>query len=259
MNNLANMLWIEWRKALRSKMPLWTALGSMMIPLGIAFLIFVSKNPQISQKLGVMSAKADLVAYAAADWSTYLELFGQFMAAGGFILFILIVSWTFGREFTDGTLKDLLAVPVPRASILLAKFIVVAAWSAALALVIFMAGLLMGFVLQLPGGSLNVIVQGADQVVVTALLTIPLVLPFALFASLGRGYLLPIGVAVVTLMVTNLIIIVGWGQYFPWAIAGLYTVDKGALTPISYWIILVTSLAGMFATYVWWKYADQNR
>jgi hypothetical protein len=37
MNNLFDMLWIETRKAIRSKMPLWTALGSLFMPFGIAF------------------------------------------------------------------------------------------------------------------------------------------------------------------------------------------------------------------------------
>ena len=36
------------------------------------------------------------------------------IAAGGFILFVLIISWVFGREFADHTVKDLLAVPVHR-------------------------------------------------------------------------------------------------------------------------------------------------
>ncbi len=61
-NNLSDMIWVEARKALRSKMPIGTVLGSLALPLGIAFLIFVSKNPEISQKLGLVSAKANLVA-----------------------------------------------------------------------------------------------------------------------------------------------------------------------------------------------------
>jgi ABC-2 type transport system permease protein len=259
MNNLSDMIWIELRKAIRSRMPLWTALGSLFMPLGIAFLIFVSKNPEISQKLGLISAKANLIAYSATDWPTYLGLFGQIIAAGGFFLFILIISWVFGREFADGTLKDMLAVPVQRSSILLAKFIVVAIWSAALTIVIFIVGLVMGAIIKLPGGSINVILQGSDLVLITACLVIAVVMPFALFASAGRGYLLPLGVAVLTLMMTNVVAIVGWGEYFPWAVPGLYVLGKSSLTPVSYWIVFLTSLAGMIGTYLWWKFADQNR
>src|SRR5512142_1324290 len=99
MDELTGMLWIECRKAIRSKMPLWTALGSLFMPLGIAFLIFVSKNPEISKKLGLISAKADLMAFSATDWPTYLGMFGLLISAAGLILFVLIISWVFGREF----------------------------------------------------------------------------------------------------------------------------------------------------------------
>lgn len=259
MNSLSDMIWIEARKAIRSRMPLWTALGSLFMPFGIAFLIFVAKNPQISKQLGLVSAKANLMAYSATDWPTYLGLYGQLIAAGGFILFILIISWVFGREFTDGTLKDMLAVPVPRSSILLAKFIMVAVWSAALTLVISIAGIGMGAIIQLPGGSTSVIFQGIALVLITASMVITVVLPFALFASVGRGYLLPIGAAVLTLMMTNLVAIAGWGEYFPWAVPGLFAQGKSALAPVSYWIVFLTGLVGMVATYFWWKYADQNR
>ncbi len=259
MNVLSDMLWIETRKALRSGMPLWTALGSLVLPLGIAFLIFVSRNPEISQKLGLISAKADLVAFAGADWRTYLALFGQLLFAGGFILFVLTISWVFGREFVDGTLKDMLAVPVQRSSILLAKFAVVAVWSLGLSLVILLFGLLMGAAIGLPGGSLLVLAQGSLLSLTTACLVIISILPFALFASMGRGYLLPVSLAVLTLMMTNLVAIAGWGEYFPWAVPGLYAQGKTPLALVSYVIVLITGLLGMLATYLWWKYADQNR
>jgi len=68
MHSLADMIWIESRKAVRSKMPLWTGLGSLVMPLGIGFLIFVARNPQISQRMGLISAKANLLAYSTTDW-----------------------------------------------------------------------------------------------------------------------------------------------------------------------------------------------
>jgi ABC-type transport system involved in multi-copper enzyme maturation permease subunit len=259
MDNLSDMIWIESRKAIRSRMPLWTALGSLFMPLGIAFLIFVSKNPEISQKLGLISAKANLIAYSATDWPAYLGLFGQIVAAGGFVFFVLVISWVFGREFADGTVKDLLAVPVQRSSILLAKFIVVAIWSAGLALVMLTVGLVLGAIIKLPGGSPQVILQGSALVAIAVCLAIAVTLPFALLASAGRGYLLPIGVAVLMMMMTNLVAIVGWGEYFPWAVPGLYVQAKNTLTLASYVVVFLTCLAGMIATYLWWKFANQNR
>jgi ABC-2 type transport system permease protein len=259
MSNLSDMIWIEQRKAIRSRMPLWTALGSMFMPLGIAFLIFVSKNPEVSQKLGLISAKADLIAYAATDWPAYLGLSGQIVAAGGFLILVFAISWVFGREFADGTLKDMLAIPVQRSNILLAKFIVVAVWSVGLTLVVFIAGLVTGAMLKLPGGSVQVILQYSPLVLITACLVIGVVMPFALFASVGRGYLLPIAVGGLLLMMANLTAIIGWGEYFPYAVPMFYAMGKTQLGPVSYWIVILTGLAGVIATYLWWKYADQNR
>ena len=259
MHNLSDMLWIETRKAIRARMPLWTALGSLFMPLGIAFLIFVARNPEISQQLGLISAKADLMAYAATDWQSYLGLFGLIIAAGGIILFSLVVTWVFGREFTDGTLKDLLAVPVRRLSIVLAKFILAAVWSGMLTMIILIFGLVMGAIIQLPGGSVSVILQGSALVLITACMVIAVVTPFAFFASVGRGYLLPIGAAILALMMANVVALAGWGEYFPWGVPGIYAMGDSPLTPVSYWIVFLTGLVGIIGTYLWWKYADQSR
>jgi len=259
MNDLSSMIWVELRKAIRSRMPLWTALGSLLMPLGIAFLIFVARNPETSQQLGLVGAKANLVAFAATDWPSYLGVYGEIIGAGGLILFVLIISWIFGREFTDGTLKDLLAVPVPRGSVIMAKYTVMAIWCEVMTMLIFIAGLIMGAFIHLPGGSTGVFLRGGAIVVGASVLAIAVVLPFALFASMGRGYLLPIGVAILVLMMVNLAQILGWGEFFPWAVPVLYALGKSPLTPVSYWLVLLTGLAGMIGTYLWWKFADQSR
>ena len=259
MHDVPDMVWIELRKAIRSRMPLWTTLGSLFMPLGIAFLLFVAKNPAISQQLGLVSAKANLMAYAATDWPTYLGLCAQIIGVGEFFFLVLAISWVFGREFVDGTLKDMLAVPVQRASIILAKFILVAIWSVALTLVTGLANLVAGALLKLPGGSSSVVLHGSTVMALTACLVIGVVLPFALFASLGRGYLLPIGLAVLAVMAANLIFVLGWGEFFPWGVPMLYAQGKSALPPLSYGVVVLTGLLGMAGTYLWWKYADQNR
>jgi ABC-2 type transport system permease protein len=259
MNNLSDMIWVELRKVLRSRMPLFTTLGSFIMPLGIGFLIFLAKNPALSKNLGLVSAKANLTAYFATNWQTYLGFSGQIIAAGGFFLFTFAISWVFGREFADGTLKDMLAVPIPRMTILLAKFIVVAGWSAVLTIFILILSLITGAMINLPQGSMGIILQDSGVVVITAFMVIAIVFPFALFASVGRGYLLPIGVAILSLILANLVIVLGWGEYFPWSIPALYAQGKSALAPVSYLIVLITGLAGVAGTYLWWKFADQNR
>ncbi len=257
MKTLADMIWIETRKVLRSRVPLFTALGFLMMPLIGALLIFIYKDPQLARQLGLLGTKANLVV-GSADWPGYLNLMIEFTALGGFFFFCLAISWTFGREFTDGTLKDLLAVPVPRFDILLAKFIVVALWCAALIMETYVVGLVLGMVIQLPGGSLAVILHGTGLLAITSMMSILLVMPFGFFASVGRGYLLPIGIAILTLILGNLSITLGWGEYFPWSVPAL-VLQEAPITPFSYGLVFLTGLVGIAGTYLWWKYADQNR
>jgi ABC-2 type transport system permease protein len=251
------MVWIELRKVLRSRVPVFTALGFLIMPLIGALLIFIYKDPQLARQLGLLGSKANLVV-GSADWPGYLTLMLGFTALGGFFFFCLIISWTFGREFTDGTLKDLLAVPVPRFAILLAKFVVVALWCAALIVETYVVGLILGLVIRLPGGSPAVILHGTGLLAVTAVMSIMLVMPFAFFASVGRGYLLPIGIAIFTVILGNLAITLGWGEYFPWAVPAL-VMQAAPIPPLSYVLVALTGLAGIGGTTLWWKYADQDR
>jgi ABC-2 type transport system permease protein len=257
MNALTDMIWIELRKVLRSRVPLFTALGFLMMPFIGALLIFIYKDPQLARQLGLMGTKANLVV-GSADWAGYLNLMIEFTALGGFFFFCLAVSWTFGREFSDATVKDLLAVPVPRFAILLAKFIVAALWCVALIFETVTVGLVLGLLIQLPGGSPAVLLHGAGLLALTSLMSVILVLPFGFFASLGRGYLLPIGIAVLIMILANLSMTLGWGEYFPWAVPGMLF-QEAHPGPVSYALVILTGLAGVAGTYLWWKYADQNR
>jgi ABC-2 type transport system permease protein len=260
MHDLTNAVWIELRKATRSRMPLFTALGFLVLPCGLAFFMFIYKYPTFARNIGLISAKANLVG-GAATWPYYLGVLGQAIAIGGIAVFSLVESWVFGREFVDGTLKDLLAVPVARANILLAKFLVVALWSLLLTVMLFLVSLLFGAVIGLSQGTAEVFWQGTATLAVVACLTIVNVFPFAFFASLGRGYLLPMGVTLLVIVIANFIVVAGWGNYFPWAVPALYTQagGKGNLEAASYLLVLFTGLAGLTGTYFWWRFADQNR
>lgn len=253
------MIWVERRKAVRSRIPLWTAVFSMLLPVVIALMILISRNPEISRKLGVISAKADLIGFSTTNWESFMVLTAQLVATAGFFMFIVILSWIFGREFADQTVKDLLAVPVPRSTILVAKFIVYAVWSMAMIFLILFVSLLMGMAVQLPGADINVVWEGIVLVLITVLFVILVVVPFALLASVGRGYLLPMSLAVVTLILANIAIALGWGDLFPWSIPGLFSQNKNLVGSAGYLVVAATGLLGWWATDQWWKKADQAR
>jgi len=82
---------------------------------------------------------------------------------------------------------------------------VAAIWSIALAIEVYLVSLVLGVLMQLPQGSLAVLLHGSVILAITVLLTIVSTTPFAFLASLGRGYLLPLGFAVLVAILANLI------------------------------------------------------
>jgi ABC-2 type transport system permease protein len=160
MSNLRQAIWVELLKARRSKMPLMTALGFSLAPFAGGFFMVVMKDPDLARRLGLISAKAQIVA-GTADWPTYLGFLAQATAIGGLILFSLIASWVFGREYSDHTIIDLLALPTPRYGVVLAKFLLVGLWSAALTLVIYVMGLGVGAAVALPPTPAEIFWQGS--------------------------------------------------------------------------------------------------
>jgi ABC-2 type transport system permease protein len=259
MADLGNTLWIETHKALRSRVPLFTLAGFLILPLAMAMLMVIYKDPQFARDIGLLTAKANL-AGGSFDWPFFLDMFTQGVAVGGMLLFSLIESWVFGREFADGTVKDLLAVPVGRGTILAAKFLVGAVWAVALTAIIYAAALAAGALVGLPLGTPALFTATTLRVTVATLLVCLTVTPVAFFASVGRGYLLPMGLAILLVMLANLAALLGWGELFPWAIPGLYAgLSKSArLGAASYLVVILTGLAGAVGTYAWWKQADQR-
>jgi ABC-2 type transport system permease protein len=257
MNNFAQAVWVEMLKARRSKMPLLTALGFSLIPLGGGFFMIILKDPEFARRVGLISAKAQIT-MGVADWPTYLQFLTLGTAMGGIMLFSLIGSWVFGREYSDRTVKDLLALPTSRSAIVLAKFVVIAGWSAALTALILSIGLAVGTAVVLPPVPAQVILQGGVTLAITAILAIAVVTPIIFFASAGHGYLPPVGVAILAVGLAQVVGIIGYGEYFPWTIPGLYSQGEN-LGIVSYVIVILASVAGIASTLTWWELADQTR
>jgi ABC-2 type transport system permease protein len=261
MAGFAAALWAEGLKARRSKVLWLSALGIALAPLMGGLFMLIFKDPEWARTAGLLSTKAQL-AMAPAEWPTYFGLLTQATAIGGFLVFAVVLIWLFGREYGDGTAKDLLALPTARTAIVLAKFGVSAIWSLGLAAIIYGLGLAIGGAIQLPGGSPALMWQAAGQMAVTATLTILLVTPLALAASAGRGYLPPVGVMFLATFFAQVLAALGWGPYFPWSVPALYSGAAGpagyALGPVSFALVALTGGAGIAATLAWWRWADQT-
>ncbi len=262
MSSLRSALWAESLKALRSKVPLVAALGFCLMPVVGGFFMIILKDPVAARSMGLISAKAQLTA-GSADWPAYFGFLAQAVTAGGTVIFSILATWVFGREFADRTLKDLLALPTPRSALVSAKFVLVAALCALFTAVVFALGLLVGWLVDIPGWSQALAQASSVDIVGAALLTIA-VLPYvALIASAGRGYLPAFGWTILTLMLAQVAAITGWGDWFPWAVPALFSGMAGPRGDFlgwhSYIVMALACLLGLALTYWWWRDADQPR
>jgi ABC-2 type transport system permease protein len=89
-------------------------------------------------------------------------------------LFSIITIWVFGREFSDRTVKELLALPTARETIITVKFVVIAVWTLLITLLIFGVGIIVGKLVVIPGWSMPLLRESLFGIFGTAVLTIPL-------------------------------------------------------------------------------------
>src|SRR5665647_3004290 len=61
-------------------------------------------------------------------WTGLMGFVGQILSIGMLLAVGVVVSWSFGREFTDGTFGSLFALPTPRRDVATAKIVVLVHW-----------------------------------------------------------------------------------------------------------------------------------
>lgn len=251
----------EFLKANHSRIPWGIAIGFSLAPLVAGLFMVILKDPDAARSLGLLGTKAQLTA-GTADWPTFLNLLGQAVAVGGAILFAFLTAWVFGREFVDRTVRGLLASPTSRRTIVTAKYVVIATWGIAVSAWVIALGLGVGAVIGLPVWSTDDAVRTIEGIALGAGLTIALQTATAFFAGVGRGYLAPLAWAILTIVASQILAVLGWGAWFPWSVPALLAGAGGSeLEPITLGgiaMVLLAVIAGGAATFVWWQRADQT-
>lgn len=237
------------------------ALGAELLKLRFSTILWISAAVAVVFPIliglvmvGVLGADSAIVVEASVEG--FLMQFELVVAIGGLIGFGFLFSWIFGREFADGTVTDLLALPVGRLEIVGAKFVVAALWCALLAGVHFAIGV--GFTwLALGEMTTGALAAGLGGFTMTTLMVIALSVPVGFVASAGRGYLAPLGFVVLMIVIAQLLGAVGIAEYFPWAVPGLYAGVLGPegmqLAPFSLLLPFVVGVVGVMTTLWWWS------
>ena len=262
---IVTALAVEFRKIRRSR-TLWiSALAFALVTFIGGLFMYILADPERARSLGLLGAKAQIFG-GTADWTSFFSLMLVMVSVGGLVVFGLIFIWVFGKEFSDKTVYDILSLPTSRVNIVAAKVITAAYWSVALVVLMFALMLGVGAVLGLPGWSSATILNGLKLMLVTGSLTVLLSIPFALVASIARGYLPAVGAIFLVLVLAQVVDRLGYGPYFPWDVPVLYSGAAEALTGavpthlglVSFLLVGLVGVLGWVITGAWWRYADQT-
>jgi len=175
-------------------------------------------DPQVAAKLGPL--------IDPGGWAGYLTVAAQVTSAGGLLGCGVMLSWMFGREFADGTITGLFALPVSRPTIAAAKLLIYLAWlmicSTAMLAALVVFGLAFGLG-PIPAAAAPALGRQFVLVILTGVIA----LPVAWAATIGRSILTGIAVAVGLLVLSQIAVVAGAGPWLPFSVPALWAISGG--------------------------------
>lgn len=244
---------MELRKTLVSRVVLST---TVLLVAGIALLAGTltlaadNGNQQVLAQLGPIADRS--------GWDRLLGIAAQVTGAAALLGFGVTLSWIFGREFTDGTISGLFALPVSRPAIALAKLTVYLAWTLVVAaLLVLTLGITCAALGSWPPstGSPATLLR---QFTLTALSAV-LALPAAWAATLGRGPLPGIATTIVTIVLAQIGVVAGGGAWFPLAAPALWALDPGQANAGQLALVAVVPVLAVPAILLGWHRLTLDR
>jgi ABC-2 type transport system permease protein len=246
-------LWAEVVKLAGSRVG---RVGSIAVVIGIAvlsgsmLLAAHSDDPQLLAKLGPV---------ATGDWTGFLLGAAQITGAGGLGGFAVVLAWMFGREFGDGTITGLFALPIRRSTIALAKLVVYGVWAVAMSV-------LLGLVLVLVGSISGLGALDGDnwatlaRQVALGVMSAAITLPVAWAATLSRSVLGGVSVAIGLVVVAQVSVLAGLGGWMPLAAPTLWAVSAGAqVSPVQLLLLVPFAGAAVLASALAWRRMQLDR
>lgn len=195
----------------------------------------------------------------ATTWKEYsanvLYLYSSLI---GLVGFGVISSWIFAREYQDGVFKDLLALPISRMDIIVAKMITVVVSSMLIWVLCVLIFCLLGLILWHASTSWLVLWLVTRKLWVLTLLNIPLALLWPCLASLWKSAILPMALSFITVIISVIFAAKPLGRFIPWAIPGYYLANNENVPYLSIIILLFIGATGIWGTIFIWIRMDQK-
>ncbi|MDY7103843.1 MAG: ABC transporter permease [Actinomycetota bacterium] len=228
----------------------WVVRGATLLLVGGIAVLAIAMNA--AAEAGNEQIVAQLGDLANEDgWTRLIGVAAQIAAAATVLGFGVVLAWSVGREFADGTISGLFALPVSRPAIVLAKLFTVLAWAIVVAVllvaVVAAAGLVGG-----EGAPDGAALGGLVRLFVLVALSAMLAVPAAWVATLGRGLLAGIATTIVTIATAQVMAVAGVGAWFPVAAPALWSLDPDTVSPPQLALVAVIPLAfGALTLHAW--------
>ena len=210
-----------------------------------------TSDPQLAAKLGPL--------IDPGGWTGYFMVAVQVTGAAGYVGYGVVLSWLFSREFAEGTISGLFAIPVSRATIATAKLIVYLVWGLVTSAALLLALIVLGFAAGL-GSMPTDAVPAMGRELGLSVFTVVLATPAAWAATLGRSVLAGIGTTIAILITSQVSVIAGAGGWFPFSAPALWAISTGiTVTPFQLTLVIPVVAAAVALTVQSWQRLQLDR
>ncbi len=224
--------------------------GISIISSSLLLAVATTHDPQLLAKLGPV---------ATGDWKGFLLGAVQITGAGGLGGFAVVLAWMFGREFGDGTITGLFALPVRRTTIAFAKLVVYLIWVAAMSVLLAIVLALVGLIVRLGPIDADTWTMLARQSVL-GVMSAAITVPVAWAATLTRSVLGGVSVAIGLVVVAQVSVLAGLGGWMPLAAPALWALSQGqSVTPGQLALVIPFGAIFVVLTALSWRRMQLDR
>lgn len=232
---MIRILAAELLKLKRSKIFSVSILGILSSPL-MNFLLYLAIKKQLPEK--------SITLY---NYLRQTNIFVTFLI--GTLLFGLIATYLFNREYQDNTLKNILAIPVNRTQLIIGKFLVLFGWIMVLVFVNFIAASLLGLTGIFTEVQLDIFIQQFKLYILGGILLFSLTPVAVLITLIYKNYVHSIVFTIIVTFIGMIILNSKYVMVYPWTVPfTLISKEVSMRYPIIYsWIAIGTTFIASFS------------
>lgn len=175
------------------------------------------------------------------------------------MMFGLISTYIFNREYQEGTLGNMLTIPTGRTELILSKMIILFGWVMLLVLFNFGLSILLNYMGVFIEFSKEIIIEYLKVYLLTGVLHFSL-MPVTIFITLiFKNYIPSIGFSIFATITSLIVTDTKFGELFPWSLTYLLATSQDNFHyPISYSVasILLTFIISFTACLIYFNKLD---